>query len=58
MSELRRFRPRLARRPSAPAAPFCFERASVELFARRRRRTGARSRPLAAPPCLRAEGAA
>jgi hypothetical protein len=58
MTELRRFRPRLARRPSAPAAPFCFERASLELFARRVRRTGAWSRLCAASPCLRAEGAA
>ncbi|MBB5270902.1 hypothetical protein HNQ70_000906 [Quisquiliibacterium transsilvanicum] len=57
MTELRRFRPRLARRPSAAAAPFCFERASLELFARRRRPTGVQSRPPAAPPCLRAEGA-
>jgi hypothetical protein len=57
MTELRRFRPRLARRPSAAAAPFCFERASLELFERRRRRKGAQSRPLAAPPSLRAEGA-
>jgi hypothetical protein len=47
MTELRRFRPRLARRPSAPAAPFCFERASLELFARRRQR-GAPWRPAAA----------
>ena len=47
MTELRRFCPRLARRPSAPAAPFCFERASLELFARWCQR-GAPSRPAAA----------
>ena len=35
MTELREFHPRNARHPSAPAAPFCFEQASVELFARR-----------------------
>jgi hypothetical protein len=57
MTELRRFRPRLARRPSAPAAPFCFERASLELFARRRRRKVASPRPLVVPRRLRAEGA-
>ena len=56
MTELRRFRPRLARRPSAPAAPFCFERASVELFARRLRRMVAPPRPAVAPR-LRAERA-
>jgi len=56
MTELRRFRPRLARRPSAPAAPFCFERASVELFACRLRRKVAPARPAVAPR-LRAEGA-
>lgn len=47
MTELRRFRPRPARRPSAPAVPFCFERSSLELFARWRER-GAPSRPAAA----------
>ena len=56
MTELRRFRPRLARRPSAPAAPFCFERASLELFARRVRRKVVPLRPAVAPR-LRAEGA-
>ena len=48
MTELRRFRPRLARRPSAPAAPFCFERASLELFARWRWRKLVPLRPVAA----------
>lgn len=49
MSELRRFRPRLARRLPAPAAPFCFERASLELFARRCQRNGLPARPTPAP---------
>lgn len=48
MTELRNFHPRTARRLAAEAAdPFCFERASLELFARWRQ-GGGPSRPAVA----------